>query len=59
VTASVRPWHWLTLAAGPYVGYRYRPDGPLVPPTNPTGPVVIPVRRVEWVGLEGFATFYW
>ncbi len=59
LTVSVRPWHWVTLAAGPFVGYRYRPDGPLVPPANPTAPVVIPLRRVEWVGLEGFVTFYW
>lgn len=58
LTVSVRPWHWVTLAAGPYVGYRYRPDGP-IPPANPTAPVVIPLRRVEWVGLEGFLTFYW
>ena len=58
LTVSVRPWHWLTLAAGPYVGYRYRPDGP-IPPANPTAPVVIPPRRVEWVGLEGSAAFYW
>ena len=59
LTVSVRPWHWLTLAAGPFVGYRYRPDGPLVSPGNPTAPVVIPLRRVEWVGVEGFVTFYW
>jgi hypothetical protein len=59
LTVSVRPWHWLTLAAGPYVGYRYRSDGALVPPANPTAPVVIPLRRVEWVGLEAFVTFYW
>lgn len=58
LTVSVRPWHWVTLAAGPYVGYRYRPDDP-IPPANPTAPVVIAVRRVEWVGLEGFLTFYW
>jgi len=59
LTVSVRPWHWVTLAAGPYVGVRYLPDGPLAPPANPTAPVVIPLRQVEWVGLEATLAFYW
>ena len=58
LTVSVRPWHWLTLAGGPVAGLRYRPDEPLAMP-DPTAPVVIPLRRVEWVGLSGSATFYW
>lgn len=56
---SVRPSHWVTLAVGPYVGVRYLPDGPLTPPANPTAPVVIPLRQVEWVGLEATLAFYW
>ena len=58
LTVSVRPWHWLTLAAGPYVGHRYRPIEPL-PAPDPNAPVVVPLRREQWVGVSGSATFYW
>jgi hypothetical protein len=53
-----RPWHWLTLRAGPAAGVAERPSTPL-PTTGPDGPIVIPPRNVEWIGLWGWADFYW
>lgn len=53
-----RPWHWLTVDAGPYAGLRYRPDTP-PPPIDPIDPVVIPPRAVQWVGVSGGVSFYW
>jgi hypothetical protein len=55
---SARPWHWLTLRAGPAAGVRERPSTPL-PTTGPDGPIVVPPRNVEWIGLWGWADFYW
>ena len=47
-----------TLAGGPVAGVRTLPDEPLAMP-DPTAPIMILLRRVEWVGLWGSATFYW
>ena len=54
----IRPWHWLPLRVAPGAGVRARPDAPL-PTTGPDGPIVVPPRRVEWIGLFGWAEFYW
>jgi hypothetical protein len=52
-----RPWHWLTVGAGPYAGLRYRPN--TIPPSNPADPVPTPPEMVEWFGASAGATFYW
>jgi hypothetical protein len=55
--AGVRPWHWLTLAAGPSAGVRQRTETIVL--VTPVGPAVYPPRQVEWLRLHGAATFYW
>ena len=54
-----RPWHWLTVGAGPYAGLRERTDA-TIPPPDPGAPTVVPPPwRVEWLGIAGSASVYW
>jgi hypothetical protein len=54
-----RPWHWLTVSAGPAAGIRHRPNL-LLPLVYPNGDrIPIQPLTVEWVSLSGFVAFFW